>query len=216
MDKNKIIIRYGILAVLLISILGGCSMLPMTGKVLDAETGQPVEGAVVHAEWTVTKGCVPSLTFTEFYKASEAITNKSGSFFLPGALNPLTDLRPKVVIYKKGYIAWREYATFPDYNHERAKNFNWRLRNTFRLERFVEGAYLYSDHMSYIRRGLLGLENYSKLEQACEWESMMDMKETDLYREKLHSPTYGNKTRKQIKEEILQELYLQKKENENE
>ncbi len=210
------IIRYGILAALLISAFGGCVKLPMTGKVLDAGTGQPVEGAVVHAEWTITKGCVPSLTFREHYKTSETVTNKNGSFFLPGVLNPLTNLRPGFIIYKKGYIAWREYATFPDYNYERKKTFDWKLRNTFRLERFVEGAYSYSDHISYIRSGLLGLENYSKLEQAYGWELTMKKKESDLFRKKWRSPTRGNKSDKRIREEILQELYLQKKENENE
>ncbi len=215
MNKKITIIRYGILAAILISAFGGCVKLPMTGKVLDAGTGQPVEGAVVHVEWTITKGCVPSLTFREHYKTSETVTNKNGSFFLPGVLNPLTNLKPDFVIYKKGYIAWRAYATFPDYNHERAKNFDWRLRNTFRLERFVEGMYSYSDHLSYFERGI-EIDIDSKLRQAYEWEYTMRKKESDQYRKKWHSPTRGNKSRKQVEAEILQELYLQKKENENE
>ncbi|MCP4351649.1 MAG: carboxypeptidase-like regulatory domain-containing protein [Desulfobacterales bacterium] len=212
---NKKIIRYGVSVLLLMLSLGGCVKLPMTGKVLDTETGHPVEGAVVHAEWTVTKGCLPSLTFTELYKTSEAVTNKNGNFFLPGVLNPLTDLKPKFIIYKKGYIAWRAYATFPDYNHEREKNFDWRRRDTFRLERFVEGAYSYSDHISYFEMGL-EVDIDSKLKQAYGWEYTMRRKESDLYIKKWHSPTRGNKTRKQIRKEILHELYMQKKENENE
>ncbi len=82
------IIRYGILAAILISAFGGCVKLPMTGKVLDAGTGQPEEGAVVHAVWTISKGCLPALSYKEHYKTSEAVTNKNGSFFLPGVLNP--------------------------------------------------------------------------------------------------------------------------------
>ncbi|MCP4351650.1 MAG: carboxypeptidase regulatory-like domain-containing protein [Desulfobacterales bacterium] len=206
------IIRYNILIFLLLLSLGGCVKLPMTGKVLDTETGQPVEGAVVHAEWSVSKGCLPGLTYSEHYKTSEAVTNRNGGFFLPGVLNPLTDLKPDFVIYKKGYIAWRAYATFPDYNHEREKNFDWRRYDTFRLERFVEGAYSYSDHISYIRSGL-GAHSTSKLGQAYKWELTMRKKESDLYRKKWHSPARGNKTRKQIDKEVLQELYLQKKEN---
>ena len=55
----------------------------MTGTVVDAETGAPIEGAVVLVEWTVTKG-VPGMTVTETYKVIEKITDKEGKVKIPG------------------------------------------------------------------------------------------------------------------------------------
>jgi hypothetical protein len=49
----------------------------MTGTVQDAETGAPIEGAVVFVEWTKTKG-LPGLTSTKVYKIVEVETDKDG------------------------------------------------------------------------------------------------------------------------------------------
>lgn len=189
---------------------GGC-FANIRGTVLDAETGKPVEGAVAGAEWHLAKG-LPGLTYTDLYKSAETVTDENGKFSLPGVANPFVKLR--FVIYKKGYVAWREFGTFPDYT-EREK-LNWKRHNVFRLERFVRGAYSHSDHIMYIERGLIELGSSSKLGQAYEWECTMERKEHNLYWEKRHSPAGANKSSRQLDEEVLKELYLQKKDNRNE
>ena len=79
---------------------------------VDAETGKPIEGAVVLVEWDITKGL--GLSYTKRHKLVETVTNENGWFTLQGVLNPLVN-PPNLVIYKKGYVAWREYAMFPDF-----------------------------------------------------------------------------------------------------
>ena len=51
------------LAILLVFMVTNCSA-EITGTVVDAETGKPIEGAVVLVEWTMTKG-VPGMSHTE-------------------------------------------------------------------------------------------------------------------------------------------------------
>jgi len=65
-----------ILSLLLILTISGCYP-EMTGTVQDAETGAPIEGAVVFVEWTKTKG-LPGLTSTKVYKIVEVETDKDG------------------------------------------------------------------------------------------------------------------------------------------
>ena len=62
------------LAILLVLMVTSCNA-EITGTVVDAETGQPIEGAVVLVEWTMTKG-VPGMSHTESYKIVEEITDK--------------------------------------------------------------------------------------------------------------------------------------------
>ena len=51
------------LAILLVFMVGSCSA-EITGTVVDAETGKPIEGAVILVEWTMTKG-VPGMSHTK-------------------------------------------------------------------------------------------------------------------------------------------------------
>lgn len=86
--------------------------LPIIGTVIDAESGRPIEGAVVLAQWTKTHG------FGEYYhtvyKIEETQTSNDDKFTIAGANNPFVDV-PILVIYKKEYIAWRNDILFPDF-----------------------------------------------------------------------------------------------------
>ena len=191
----------------------GCGIRNLVkGQVVDAETGKPIEGAVVLVEWDITKGF--GLSYTERYKVFETVTNENGWFTLPGVLNPLVN-PPNLVIYKKGYFAWREDYTFPD---DREKHFRWTSGCVFRLERFVRGN-LYINHTSFITSGIGSLGTSSKLAQAHRWERLLAQKETQLYGKKLQSlppdwKSYDQYTieglQKQIWKEVAQELYFPK------
>lgn len=183
------------------------------GKVVDAETGKPIEGAVVLVEWDIIKGF--GLSYTERYKVFETVTNEDGWFTFPGVLNPLVN-SPNLVIYKKGYFGWREDYTFPDY---REKHFRWTSGCVFRLERFVRGC-LHNRHLSFIGGGIGSLgEVASKLDQAASWERLLAQKESRLYGKKLKRlppdwKSYDQYTieglQKQIWKEVAQELYFSK------
>ena len=96
-------------------LLAGCGHLvyadgPYRGKVIDKETGQPIEGAAVVAIWRKETPMIahPDVTF---YDAQETLTDQKGNFTLPGirggSLNPLTKIRePLFTIFKPGYEAY--------------------------------------------------------------------------------------------------------------
>ena len=75
---------------------------PYKGKVIDLETGEPIEGAVVASVWTLTH---------RFCDAKETVTDKNGGFVLPKgscfSLWPFTKIDfPEVVVFKPGYLAY--------------------------------------------------------------------------------------------------------------
>lgn len=77
---------------------------PYRGKVVEAETGEPIEGVVVLGVWyTVT--VTPAGGTHNFYDATETVTDKNGEFFISGmGLRVLSNLEPVyVIIFKAGY-----------------------------------------------------------------------------------------------------------------
>lgn len=205
----------GVLAIGLIFLTCGCYP-GITGKVVDAQTGKPIEGAVVVAEWSITKGFL-GLYYSETYKVNETVTDQDGKFSLSGVYNPLVE-RPQFVIYKKGYIAWRNDRIFPSWKER--SDFIWRSNNVYRLKRFVRG-YLHNKHTSFITSGISGLDASSKLMQAHSWERKLAQKENALWRKKRNSRKHEErhldqytltKRYKQFWKEVIQELYFSKRE----
>lgn len=201
--ENRKILRV-VLIILLVLLLSRC-MGYVRGRVISAETGEPVEGAIVHIEWY---GSVPFAGY--HYHTSETVTDKRGRFYVLDFIIPVIVGPPKIALYKKGYVSWRQYATFPD--KKKRKGFYWRRNNVFRLERFVKGAYSHYHHEEYIGR-CLHFEASYKLTKAFHWESMLAMKEYSLYKKKRKQ---GEKNNEKIWKEIIQELYFTRKENKNE
>ncbi len=76
---------------------------PFQGRILDADTKEPIEGIVVLIEWRELHFFAGST----FYDAQETLTDKDGEFVIPGiwVLNPWTRLgiEAYVIIYKSGY-----------------------------------------------------------------------------------------------------------------
>lgn len=77
---------------------------PYEGKVIDAETKQPIEGAVVHGTWSrVHLGGAH-----EYYDSYEVLTDKNGEFKIPGKgflmFSDVEDM--SLTIFKAGYKQW--------------------------------------------------------------------------------------------------------------
>lgn len=163
--RSKLII----IAIAIQFLLTGCYA-EMTGKVVDAETGNPIEGAVILVEWTITKG-VPGMTHTESYKVIEVVTDKEGmASFSGNIINPFVN-RPHVTVYKKGYVAWNNQYIFP--NYEKRTDFEWKNGYVFRLERFKSG-YTHDAHVSFLLRTYsFGLGADSKFQKAWNWEVLI-------------------------------------------
>jgi hypothetical protein len=191
-----------VLVIIIVFLVSGCSA-SMSGTVVDDETGAPIEGAVIAAKWTVTKG-LPGLTYGQDYKITEAVSNKEGKFKISGTLNPFVN-SPTVVIYKKGYVAWNNDYIFPDY--KKRDDFRWMDNNIFRLAPFKK-IYSHSLHISFFRTGFTS-DLAPKLTQAYAWEDSLASKEEELLREKIKTLKPGEK-QERIWKEIIQELYFEK------
>jgi hypothetical protein len=90
---------------------------PFDGRVVDAESGRPIAGALVYATWTLQSGFgLPTPAGAREHVTS---TDADGRYRIPRlALAPrqrgyrLTDF--SLVVYKRGYVAYRSDRRFED------------------------------------------------------------------------------------------------------
>jgi hypothetical protein len=119
--------------------IGGCYIIYYSGdhegRVVDAETGEPIEGAVVFLRWsTITPS--PAGGTGQYFEARETLTDESGVFSIPGFLKVHLNLtrlldEPHLVVFKAGYThvqgTWRVLM-------ERDAEPDSRLRESVRFE----------------------------------------------------------------------------------
>lgn len=84
---------------------------PYKGKVLDLETGAPIEGVVVAGVWLVKQYGGPGGPIDTFCDAEETLTNKNGEFKVPRASCwhwwPFSTLgSPQFTVFKPGYLGY--------------------------------------------------------------------------------------------------------------
>jgi len=135
-------IRLGTIIICTIFLVSGC-YLPINGRVIDAETQQPIEGAIVLVEWTKKHGFGDA--WTESYKVVETEADKDGNVKLSGCYSPFVQ-PPDATVYKKGYVAWSNRWIFPGY--EKRTDFRWGKGYVFKLEKFKD-TYSYTDHQMF-------------------------------------------------------------------
>jgi hypothetical protein len=109
---SKCLASSSILIIGLLIFLASCAIShkygPYYGKVIDAETKQPIEGAAVLVVYT-TEQCGLAGSVEHFADAQETLTNKNGEFRIsPKRVNTLRvlsgwELHPQVIIFKPGY-----------------------------------------------------------------------------------------------------------------
>jgi len=110
------------LVVLGLTWLGGCSLhqaKPIIGTVQDASTGEPIDNALVVAEWRLTSGFFHT-TEAGVLAIKEIRTDKQGRFTVPGWGTRITFANnaansPIIQIFKPGY----SLGYFPTDNFER-------------------------------------------------------------------------------------------------
>lgn len=80
------------------------------GKVVDADTREPIEGAIVLGTWYTESPTVAG-AHTDYYDARETATDKNGAFTIPGqGLRIMSRILPMdVMIFKAGYSYEQEY-----------------------------------------------------------------------------------------------------------
>lgn len=110
METTRFLDHFIIISLIVFAIVcAGCTSIlridgPYEGRVIDAETRQPVEGAVVHGTWSkVQLGGAH-----EYYDSYEVLTDKNGAFKIPGkgllVLSEIEDMT--LIIFKAGYKQW--------------------------------------------------------------------------------------------------------------
>ncbi len=89
---------------------------PLTGRIIDGETGRPISGAVVLATWDEIERWNPVHPRSLFYDAQEAVTDADGRFTIPG-IRPLWGFRvvrqPNWRVFAPGYTFGRWVVTPP-------------------------------------------------------------------------------------------------------
>ena len=89
---------------------------PYMGRVVDSETGRPLEGAVVLAVWELEVP-LPAGTAHEFLDAEEVLTDGEGRFAVGRnalrGLNPWKVGGPDLTIYYPGYGFYPRYHVSP-------------------------------------------------------------------------------------------------------
>jgi hypothetical protein len=119
MKKNRNTVRKGsalkklspfIMALIMVPMFSACGMhYNIRGKVINAQTEQPVEGAVVAIHWLRYKLGPPGLpTPKEYYGTTERLTDVQGGFTIP----KYTFGTPFMGVYKKGYVCWSSDIQF--------------------------------------------------------------------------------------------------------
>ena len=113
MENRPVLIT--LLLLLLCLPLGACAAdkgAESTAIVIDAETGAPVEGAVALAQWYYVSFLGLGLGSTlGLEKAAETFSDRKGQVFIDGfwkskAFNWRNNPKPRLTIYKPGYVLW--------------------------------------------------------------------------------------------------------------
>ena len=126
--------------------LSACGHYPSINvKVVDAETSEPIEGAVLLAHWNIVTGVI-GMSSEKTFKVVEEVSDDNGHIHIPGASNSKL-LAPTVNVYKKGYVAWNNEYIFPSL--DKRKGYRWRNGYEFRLSRFKE-EYSKPDHVKFL------------------------------------------------------------------
>lgn len=128
---------------------------PYKGKVVDDETGSPIEGATIFGYWVVDIYSI--IVFQEYpcyCDAKEAVTDKNGEFVLTRSFcfnpYPWAELiSPRITIFKPGYDSYppklpiidsykatnKEREAAKKYFYEHIVDFNRRKNNLIRLKK---------------------------------------------------------------------------------
>ena len=103
---RKAIYIFGLLYMSLSLIACGISGSPVSGKVIDKSSGQPIEGAIVVARW---KGDIlsPVDSQTVCFHVESTLSDKEGKFHIPfwvGMPKGIVNQERFVKVYKEGYV----------------------------------------------------------------------------------------------------------------
>lgn len=153
------------------SIKAGSQLGPFDGQVLDADTDQPVEGALVWCSWSFTRGIGSQAPETS--RSAEGTTDADGRYHIPALRSYPWGLstrlaRFSLIVYKKGYVAYRHDRIFNQ--RRRRKDFS-QFNNTISLSRWSPEL-SHTNHLLFIGGG-------PSLAKASQWEVLAAVAELE-------------------------------------
>ena len=120
MNKKHIVILITVVVALLMMATCSYAKGPWKGRVIDAETKQPIEGAAVVAVWKKVLNFLPPGPMDMYLDAEETVTDTKGEFVIPSKwfisipfFRKVTG--PRFTIFKPGYGSFPEHQVFPKY-----------------------------------------------------------------------------------------------------
>lgn len=117
----------------------------ITGQVVDAETGKPIENAAVHIYWGKPGEGPPGLAAKSVeVEVAEDLTDAEGFFEIPKYCTLFKHY--DLAVYKKGYVCWSSRKIFPTY--KKRKGFRLKDGMVIKLECFKE-EYSREDHARF-------------------------------------------------------------------
>ncbi len=113
MNAKSVMIFKWIICFFIILSAAGCTT-TIRGRVVDAETGEPVEGAVYAINWFRLHGCCMGIKVgdgsgKEVLEVADGFTDADGYFEIPKY--PFALIMPPIFrlgVYKKGYAVWND------------------------------------------------------------------------------------------------------------
>ena len=106
----------------------------ITGQVVDAETGNPIENAAVYIYWSKMGSGPPGLAGRVEVEVAETLSDAEGFFKIPKYSTLFKHYR--MVVYKEGYVCWYSRKIFPTY--EERKDFKLKNGMVIQMEHFKE------------------------------------------------------------------------------
>ena len=119
------------------------------GRVVDAETRQPLAGAVVLAVWYQETPVAPHGPAKDYHDALELLTDANGEFAVPERTHftPIGKiLAPEFVVYSPGYASFPGLGAWPQDSREvdaayAKREFNFKLTRLKRREERLRRQY---------------------------------------------------------------------------
>jgi hypothetical protein len=142
---------------------------PFSGRVLDGASRAPVTGAVVYATWTLER--TNPLPVAAGHREAVASTDATGRYVVTALADVPADVRVAdftLVIYKRGFVAYRSDRRFADFGPRR--DFA-QLENTVLLERW-RPEHSHARHVRFVGGG-------GVISAVTEWEADAAIAELD-------------------------------------
>lgn len=152
---------------------------PIESRVVDADTGQPIAGVTVVADW-ILKGGLVQLHHLGHANLMETITDAQGRFLFPGWQQWVSSGRlgaedPTLILFKSGYQV-QELRN--DYISAREKHFyspviysDWHGK-TLKLKKFQGSLQEYAQHLRFLDITIGHIVRIGEKEGNCEWQKI--------------------------------------------